>query len=121
MERQVQSNSHGHTQRAEGLVHDSFFWGARRPVVDVCDSGDRYVIEAEIPGFGVEELSVSVQKNILSIATGAGQTARDGRYILQERSRNGFSRSFTLPVDADVMNISIEGGNGVVFLQIPKK
>ena len=44
-----------------------FFGGAASFRTDVKDTGDAYVIEAELPGFKKEDITVSVEEDVLTV------------------------------------------------------
>ena len=44
-----------------------FFGGAASFRTDVKDTGDAYVIEAELPGFKKEDINVSVEEDVLTV------------------------------------------------------
>ncbi|GAB1484496.1 hypothetical protein MASR2M78_33140 [Treponema sp.] len=45
----------------------------------------------------------------------------ENRYLVRERRVSSFSRSFTLPEDADTESISASFTNGVLELEIKKR
>ena len=99
------------------------------PPVDVYETEKAYVIEAEVAGYKQEEISLSVDKHVLTISATALKKAdneehekkEDKKYVLREISRPTFSRSFTLPDDVDEENIEAETKDGLLRVYIPKK
>lgn len=90
--------------------------------VDVLRGEDEMVIRASVPGIAPEDIEVTVDQGVLTIA-GSTETERDGEasdYLLRERSAGRFSRSVRLPasVDADKAETSYE--RGVVTVSLPK-
>lgn len=101
------------------------FWGqAGRwvPAMDVSEDDDQYVITVELPGTKREDVALEVHENRLTIR-GEKRDEREEkkeqrRYI--ERSFGSFSRSFSLPKDADREHIEAGFENGVLSISIPK-
>ena len=88
---------------------------------DIRDTGDSYVLEAELPGFQKEDITLDLKDGILTITAQHGESTeqKEGGYILRERRYGSFQRSF------DVTGIE-EGGitaayeSGILSLTLPK-
>lgn len=101
------------------------FWGqAGRwvPAMDVNEDDSQYVITIELPGTKREDVAVEAHENRLTIR-GEKRDEREEkkeqrRYI--ERSFGSFSRSFSLPKDADSEHVEARFENGVLSISIPK-
>jgi HSP20 family protein len=93
------------------------------PAVDIFEDEESFVIKAELPEIGPEQVKVNLENNTLSI-TGErrieNEDKREG-YHRVERSYGQFYRSFTLPpnVNADAINAQFK--DGVLRLTIPKR
>ena len=90
--------------------------------VDVLRGEDEMVVRASVPGIAPEDIEVTVDHGILTIA-GSTETEREGEstdYLIRERTAGRFSRSVRLPgyVDADRAETSYE--RGVVTVSLPK-
>ena len=78
---------------------------------DILDKGDRYVLQAELPGFDKQDIKIDLN----------GETSEDkDGYVRRERRYGSFARSF------DVSNINTEAikaayNNGVLELDLPKR
>lgn len=93
--------------------------------VDIRDTGNAYVLEAELPGFEREEIKVNISGDILTLTAehvnqNTEEKSNDGKYIRRERSFGKYQQSF------DVSNINTDGisaeyKNGVLILDMPKK
>ncbi|MDM7457231.1 MAG: Hsp20/alpha crystallin family protein [Tepidimonas sp.] len=92
--------------------------------VDVKENDQAYVISAEMPGVGKDNIHVSVENNLVTIAAEVKQedAQRDGDKVLHsERYYGAVSRSFALPSDVDESSASAKYDNGVLTLTLPKK
>ncbi len=95
------------------------------PAVDVREEASRFVLEAEIPGVSEKDVEVKVEENLLTLSSvktvnEEREAEGAGGFIIRERKRGGFSRSFVLPKEADKERISASYANGVLTLEIPK-
>ena len=110
--------------RAFDELQRSFF--NERPALgfrtDVIDTGDAYKLDAELPGFKKEDISIDVENDCLTISVERKVEDEDKRpnYVKRERVYGSFSRSF------DVSGINVEGieaayNDGILTLTMPKK
>lgn len=93
------------------------------PRVDICESDGTYLFKADIPGMNKEDVSVSIAENMLTIE---GERKRESEethphFHRVERSYGSFSRSFSLPEDADLKSIHARCDNGELTVSIAKK
>ena len=81
-----------------------------------------YIVTAEIPGAKKEDVAVEVSGNVLTISGKvADEKKKEGeKHHFYERAFGTFSRSFTLPQDANPEEIKAEHSNGVLHLEIAK-
>ena len=92
------------------------------PAMDLIETGEHYVLRADLPGLSDEDVSVQFEDNVLTIS-GERKTEREtdqeGYYRL-ERSFGGFSRSLTLPQGVDPEGVQGHFDRGVLEIRIPK-
>lgn len=92
------------------------------PPVDIAENDSAYVITAELPGTQKDDVTVEVHDNVITIRgekrSERTQEKEHSRYI--ERSFGTFSRSFTLPANAQSDRIEAGFRDGVLTLEIPK-
>jgi spore coat protein M/HSP20 family protein len=100
-------------------------WGlypSRMPAVDIAETDDAYILEAELPGYKQEEVKVSVEKHVLKLSS-TKQTKKeekDKKHLVSERCYQCFERSFTLPEDVNEGQIEGEFADGILKLTLPK-
>ena len=92
------------------------------PAMDLHESGEEYVVTAEIPGATKNDVTVEVDQGMLNVS-GEKKSERDEkeesrRYV--ERSFGAFRRSFRLPSDARSDHIEASFKDGVLTIKIPK-
>ena len=104
----------------------SFFGNASAAVnsfrTDVLDTGDAYRIDAELPGFKKEDISLDVENDVLTIACERkyDETENKKNFVRRERFYGSFSRSFDVS-GIDVDKIDAAYSDGVLTVTMPKK
>ena len=92
------------------------------PAIDLVESGDQYVLRADLPGLSEQDINVELESGVLKISgeRKSESTAEKGGYRRIERSYGSFSRSLTLPdgVNPDAVEASFD--KGVLEVKIPK-
>lgn len=93
-----------------------------QPLVDIYEADEKYMVRSELPGVDKDAVSVSIDENVLTIkGTKQFVEAKDGEQWKRVETQHGeFSRSFTLPEEVDVDQVSAAYKNGVLELSIPK-
>jgi HSP20 family protein len=104
----------------EAVFGSSSGWNTRQPRVDVTETEDGYELVAELPGFTEKDVEVSVEDNLLTISASQTEDSDDRRYLIRERGRAEYRRSFVLPKDADRSAISARVRHGMLVLDIQK-
>ncbi len=111
--------------RSFGDMERSFF-GSDNAVsafrTDIKDMGESYRLEAELPGFAREDISVDIENELLTISAERKQESEEKKdsFVRRERFYGSFKRSFDISgIDAD--NISAAYTDGVLSLDMPKK
>ena len=91
---------------------------------DIRDTGDAYVLEADLPGMKKEDIHIDIDGDRLSISAerSAVKEEKDenGGYIRCERSYGSFSRSFDIS-GIRGEDISAAYADGVLTLTLPKQ
>ena len=93
-----------------GLTHDKELMKAMdwAPSVDVTEDEKEYLISADAPGVKREDVKVSEKEE------------KGKKFHKVERSYGSFSRSFTIPEDAEEDKLSAEFKEGVLTVHLPK-
>lgn len=93
----------------------------RFPPVDVFETDNAYVIEAEVPGYKEDDIKIFCKNRVLTISSDAVMKERENGFITEEISLPSFQRSFQLPDDADEDMVSATSENGILSITISKK
>ena len=90
------------------------------PNVEVKENDKHYTLTVELPGLDEKDVKVTVDDDVVSI-TGEKKVERtDEKTHYTERSYGSFTRSFSLPADADRNGITASFAKGVLTLTIGK-
>ena len=91
---------------------------------DIRDTEKEYILEADLPGFDKEDISLSIENGYLTVSaehkTNEEEKDEKGNYIRRERSYGSYSRCFDISgIDEDAISASFK--NGVLELRLPKE
>jgi HSP20 family protein len=93
------------------------------PRVDVYDEDKTLVVEAELPGVSKSDVSVSLERGILTIKA-EKKTSREAKnkdYYFGERSFGTYERSFRVSEDIDPDSVKAHFEDGVLRLELGRK
>jgi HSP20 family protein len=90
------------------------------PAVDLCETGDAFIVTAELPGLTREQVNIQINDGRLTL-----QGRRDARvpceqYHQVERGHGEFSRTFMLPQQVDVDHVVADLRDGLLTITIRK-
>ena len=90
---------------------------------DIRDEGDKFVLEAELPGFKKEEIKLDLKDGILTVSAQHTENSEEkdkkGNYIRRERKYGSFVRSFDVSGIREE-DITAAYHDGVLELELPK-
>lgn len=91
---------------------------------DIRDTGEQFVLDADLPGFKREDIKLDLQGDILTI-TAQHQDKNEekdenGNYICRERTSSSYSRSFNVSGIRGA-DITAAYQDGVLQLTLPKQ
>lgn len=99
--------------------------GSTLPSVNVKETERGFNLELAAPGMQKDDFNIELNHNVLTISSEQkdekSEEDYDGRYTRREFNYQSFSRSFTLPENADHSKIEASYDDGVLYVSIPKK
>src|SRR6516225_1907387 len=107
-ESRAQTNEH-RPQRQEFVAPD----------VNIFETKDGYVLEAELPGVNKDGLEITVENNELTIVGHRAQETAPGEPLFRERNNWDFRRVFELDPAIDTAKVSAHMEQGVLTLTLP--
>lgn len=92
------------------------------PLVDITEDEKEYVIKAELPEVTKENIRVIVENGVLNLSGSRKfeKEEKGRRYHRVERAYGSFTRSFSLPEDADPAKIRADFKEGVLNVHVAK-
>jgi HSP20 family protein len=90
------------------------------PNVEVKENGKSYTVSVELPGLDEKDVKAAVEDDVLTISGEKKIERTDEKTHFSERSYGSFTRSFTLPADADHNAVSAKFSKGVLTVEIGK-
>jgi HSP20 family protein len=117
LHRMFDDGSFSAQREARGLTS-----GCWNPAVDVYETDEAYVVNAELPGLNKEDIAINVKDRILTVKgeRSFDHEVKEDRYYRRERAFGKFQRSFSLPEGVDSEMITAEFKNGILKVSIPR-
>ena len=97
--------------------------GVWLPAVDIRETDDALIVEAELPGIERKDVKVDIKDGVLTISGERKyeKETEEENIHRMERVYGRFSRSFSLPNNVDVDKVEAKLKNGVLTVRLPKK
>jgi HSP20 family protein len=92
------------------------------PAFEVKETKDAFVFKADVPGVKEQDLEVTTTGNRLTVAgkRESQKEEKEENYYAYERTYGTFTRSFTLPEQADTGSVHADLKAGELTIVIPK-
>ncbi len=91
---------------------------------DIQEFDDRYKMDLELPGYGKDDVKVSLKEGYLTIAAEKSESKdekdSDGKYLRRERSYGSMQRSFYVGDDVTENDIKAKFKDGILSVEVPK-
>lgn len=91
--------------------------------VDMYETDNDVVVEAKVPGYKEEDISIKVEDYILTISgtmTQENEDTSNRKYHLKEMRSQSFSRSLSLPTRVNAEKAEATFENGMIKIILPK-
>lgn len=95
-------------------------YGAWTPAVDIEETDDSFVVEAELPGVKREDVNVELNENQLVIHGETKERERSGVFRRQTRRTGQFDYRVALPGQVDGDHVDASLSDGVLRLELHK-
>lgn len=101
---------------------ESFEDNQRMMSIDIQEEDDKFIVEANLPGFTKKNIKISVNNNELVIEANREETKEEkkGSYCRCERYKGSYRRTLSLSNQVDKDKIDAKIKDGVLSLMIPK-
>lgn len=101
---------------------DNFREGIWNPDIDIKETKDSILVQAEIPGVNKDDIEITLNDDIITIKGEKKEERKEEEEncLLIERSYGKFQRSFRLPSEVEMEKVKAEFKDGVLKLHLPK-
>jgi len=91
------------------------------PPIALSEAGDRFVVEAELPGVRMNDLEITcLERNLTLRGERKSSGDPDESYERRERPTGSFVRTIELPSDVDAGKVSAALVDGLLRITVPK-
>lgn len=90
------------------------------PQVNIFETQDGYVVEAEMPGVNKSGLEITLEGQELTLVGHRNLSEETGEVLFRERALADYKRTFALDPAIDTGKISAKMEQGVLVLTLPK-
>jgi len=90
------------------------------PEVNIFETKDGYVVEAEMPGVNKEGLEITMEGNELTIVGHRNSEQVNGQPLFRERRLADYRRAFELDPAIDTAKVAAKIDQGVLTVTLPK-
>jgi HSP20 family protein len=114
-----------HIEEIRSLLHalemrDGLQENGNRPLMDIYETAEGVVLEFDLPGFPVADISLKVFGLTLLLEARKPREKSDGRLICMERRFGRFQHAVHIPGNIDPCSITAEYHLGVLRVICPK-
>lgn len=111
------------TSVPRGFSQEDMASGGWAPSVDIYESENEIVLEAELPGMKRDDFEVSIENNVITLKGERSFEKKDERdnYHRVERAYGSFTRSFSLPRSVSADSTVADFKDGILRVTLPKK
>jgi len=112
----------GGTTSRTGNGREDITVAAWAPLVDITEDDKEYIIKAELPEVKKNDVKVRVEDGVLYISgeRNLEKEEKGKRYHRIERAYGSFTRTFSLPEDADAQQVNAEFKDGMLSVHVAK-
>ena len=98
--------------------------GVSVPAVNIKEEDDKFLVTLAVPGVNKEDIKLNVENGMMTVSSQMKEEKKDkkkDKYSRYEYNFSSFSRSFSLPENADSEDIKAKYENGELKIELQKK
>lgn len=98
--------------------------GVNVPAVNIKEEDDKFLVTLAVPGVKKEDIKLNVENGMMTVSSEKKEEKKDkkkGKYSRYEYNFSSFSRSFSLPENADAEDIKAKYEDGELKIELQKK
>lgn len=97
-----------------------FFDGNDEIRTNIKETDKNYELDLELPGYGKDEIKISLEKGYLTVSVSKQKKEEDGKRYLRREISESASRSYYVGSDVTQDQIKAKYNNGILSLTVPK-
>lgn len=97
-----------------------FYEDAREIKTDIKENEDNYELDLALPGYGKDEIKVSLKNGYLTVSANKQKKEEDEKHYLRREISESTSRSYYVGDDVTQEQIKAKFLNGILTLTVPK-
>ena len=97
-----------------------FFEETKDLRTDIKETATSYELDLELPGYGKDEIKVSLDSGYLTVSAEKSQKEEEGKKYLRREIRESTSRSYYVGSEITRDEIKAKYANGILSLTVPK-
>jgi len=92
------------------------------PTLDITETDSEYLVRADLPAVKKEDVNITIENDVLTIAGERkfDKEEKSEKVHRRESFRGMFSRSLSLPDNANANGVRAESKDGVLTVHVPK-
>ncbi len=121
-ELQTRQNNYDLFDVFDDFFKPMFFEESNRELrTDIKETENAYELDLELPGYGKDEIKVSLENGYLTVSAEKQKREEEGKKYLRREIREQTSRSYYVGNDITREQIKAKYANGILSLTVPKK
>ena len=120
-ELQTRQNSYDLFDVFDDFFKPMFFEETKELRTDIKETETDYELDLELPGYGKDEIKVSLENGYLTVQAEKQKKEEEGKKYLRREIREQTSRSYYVGSDITREQIKAKYQNGILSLTVPKK
>ncbi len=120
-ELQTRNNNYDLFDVFDDFFKPMFFEESRELRTDIKETEQNYELDLELPGYGKDEIKVSLENGYLTVSAEKHAKEEEGKKYLRREIRESTSRSYYVGTDITREQIKAKYDNGILSLVVPKE
>ncbi len=118
---QTRNNNYDLFDVFDDFFKPMFFEETKELRTDIKETENDYELEIELPGFGKNEIKVSLENGYLTVSAEKQKKEEEGKKYLRREIREQTSRSYYVGSEITREQIKAKYDNGILMLTVPKQ
>ncbi len=98
-----------------------FYENGRELRTNIKETDKEYELDLELPGYGKDEIKVSLEDGYLTVSAAKQKKEEDGKKYLRREISESTSRSYYVGTGVTQEQIKAKYNNGILSLTVPKE